>query len=138
MRITIIPSGGGQPFVLGDDTQGDYISQDLPDQARTVQEVGFFRGAAKSYFDRMNVSVRVPFTVERVHDSYNDAMIFKYTHADAVPRRGDVQFNHDDLVQRWLPNAVIERVACVYHAGVTTRFTYQINGGQFLTNNPNT
>jgi hypothetical protein len=130
MTITLTPAVGS-PVVLGDDAAGDYISGDLPQQNRAIQEDELFRAEEKVFEDRGNVENLVTFQTERRHVSQDEAMAFKYGHADEVPIKGDVEFEHAGFVSRFLQAAVISQVACVYHSGVTTRFSYTVHGGKF-------
>lgn len=131
MKIIAHPAEG-DPVVLGDDSLGDKISGDLPVQDRVVQAGPRFRAPFQKPRARANRLNSRTWQTDRQHDSEAIATKFKCEHADLVPLTADIQFE-DTFGVRWLQDAVISRVACVFHVGRSTTFQYSIQGGEYLT-----
>ncbi len=133
MKITATASTGPK-VILGDDSKGDFIDGFLPEQLRNCQqEVRPFRAAFSTFFERNNYCHLFPFTVIRQHADRKAAYRFVLTHAQSVPGECSITFEHVDI-RLYLPDAIIGSPKCVLNTGVSTKFQYQIRGGQVLVN----
>jgi hypothetical protein len=121
----------GEPIVLGDDSLGDYIFDDLPKQHRLLDIAEYLRATYAEVLRCTNRLNSFSLSVEKKHQSKEAAVIYKYTHADDVPNIGLVEISESNKMVRYLVNAGIEDVDCVYHNGLTTIFTYNIRGGEW-------
>ncbi len=136
MRI-VITADGGSPVVIGDDAEGEYIAAALPDQTRRGQVNEALRADFAPTLDRKNARNVLPVTVNRVHDSVDDAVRFKMFHANDVPNVGLVEISDRDLFTLYWADAFVSRVKCEAHNGLTTVFSYIIEGGE-ITETPTT
>ena len=131
MKITLTPLGG-TPFVLGDDSAGANLKEGFrPKQMRVVQRARLFRGPYLANQARFNLENRLKFTVERVFGTVEPALGFMASHADQVPVQGTLAvYNQSATGQlaRFLANAVVVKVECVEHTGVSCKFQYTIAG----------
>jgi len=118
--------------VLADDASGATVQDGFrPKQTRIVQSQGLFRGGYKLNLPRYNLENRLTFVVERVFSTVEAALNFIAQHADAVPVQGKVVlYNRSGTGQamRTLSNAVVAKVECVEHVGVSCKFQYTIAG----------
>lgn len=118
--------------MLADDASGATVQDGFrPKQTRLLQSEGLFRAGYKSNVPRYNLENRLSFVVERVFSSVEAALKFMAQHADAVPVQGNVVvYNRSGTgqVTRTLANAVVAKVECVEHVGVSCKFQYWIAG----------
>jgi hypothetical protein len=135
MKITVYPDSGN-PVVLGDDAAGHKIAEDLPQQARLIQDAPLFRAPYRKQFARLNRVNTFTFRTDREHRTAAEAVAFKRDHCDAVPVAGVIEVKEEGRT-RWLERGLIPQVSCVFHQGRTTVFTYTITGGEWLANKPN-
>jgi hypothetical protein len=144
LKITITPSGGAA-FLLADDSVGlvppgpqlsvgcgGQVKEGFVNkQKRHAQRAGLFRAAYALIAPRFNLENRLRFTVQRSFSSVEDCLGFIAGHADSVPTQGEFYIQNvsgTGETQRYLPNAVVESVECVQHAGVSCNFTYVVSG----------
>jgi len=131
MKITIT-AAGGTAYVLADDASGATVQDGFrPKQTRILQSQGLFRGGYKLNLPRYNLENRLTFVVERVFSTVEAALNFIAQHADAVPAQGKVVLYHRSgtgQAMRTLSNAVVAKVECVEHVGVSCKFQYTIAG----------
>jgi len=148
MKITITPAGSSAAFVLADDTvrlivgtsalsnfgngAGGQVKEGcLNQQKRSVQKAPLFRSAYLSNFPRFNLENRFAFTTQRSFQTAEACLAFILFHPDSVPVQGEITILNQSstgLITRYLPNAVVESVACIAHQEVACTITYAICG----------
>jgi hypothetical protein len=148
MKITITPSGSSATFVLADDTirlisggsaltnfsngAGGQVREGcLNQQKRLVQKTPLFRAAYLSNIPRYNLENRFAFTTQRSFQTAEACLAFILFHPDSVPVQGEITIYNQSstgLITRYLPNAVVDSVACVAHQEVACNITYSICG----------
>ncbi len=148
MKITITPSGSSVPFVLADDSirlisgsaasanfssgaGGQVMEGCLNQQKRIIQKSPLFRAAYLSNIPRYNLENRFAFTAQRSFQTAEACLAFILFHPDSVPVQGEITILNQSgtgLITRYLPNAVVESVACVAHQEVACNITYSICG----------
>jgi hypothetical protein len=143
MKITITP-GGGQTFVLADDSiavvigptftagVGGQIREGFVNkQKRLVQTSPLFRAACALLIPRFNLQNRFSFTVQRSFQTVENCIAFIAFHPDSVPAQGEIALDNQSAtgrILRYLPSALIETVECAQHVGLSCNFTYTISG----------
>jgi hypothetical protein len=144
MIITITP-GGGDAFVLGDDSVsvvppgaqltlgcGGQIKEGFVNkQKRQVQTSPLLRAAYALIVPRFNLENRFSFTVQRSFSTVEDCLGFIAGHPDSVPTQGEIYIqNTTDTgeTQRYLPNAVVESVEITQHVGLACNTLYTVSG----------
>jgi hypothetical protein len=108
-------------------------------QSRAVQDVDYVRASYGAQFARGQFRHEVGFRVTRLHADLRAAQLFVLDHAQAIPQSGILAFEHRGGVgsgSRWIRDALVVRVECVAHIGLTTVWSYQFLGGEILTVNP--
>lgn len=144
MKITITPTGGSTAFVLADDAvsvvtgtnfaagAGGQVREGFVNkQKRTGQRTALFRSAYLVNVARFNLENRLSFTVQRSFQTIEACVAFIAFHPDNVPAQGEVTLTHQSatgVITRYWPNAVIEAVECVRHAGLSCNFQYTVSG----------
>ena len=138
MRITI-STPQGQPFVLADDaaprvlTPGAFINGIggtiregfRPAQARMVQQTNLPRAPYAFQAPRYNLRNTLAFTVQRTFNTVATCLLFLSNHCDLIPTQGELQLTQPGSQSLWLPNALLQTVACVEHTGVRCVIQYQ-------------
>lgn len=131
MKITIT-ANGGTAFVLGDDSAGMPIQDGFrPRQTRESQSAGLFRGPYKSNLPRYNLENQLNFVVERTFATREAALNFMAFHADSVPTQGALtlyDLSNTGQTTRTLANAIVNKIECIDHVGVSCKFQYVITG----------
>ncbi len=154
MKITITPTGGSaiNAFVLADDSvmvvlganftngAGGQIKEGFVNkQKRTVQKLPLFRAAYLLNVPRYNLENRLSFMVQRSFQTVENCISFIAFHPDSVPVQGEITILEQSttgLVTRYLPNAVVESIECVRHAGLSCDLRYSICGNSAWQNSP--
>jgi hypothetical protein len=143
VKIILTPAGA-PGFVLGDDSvslvigtnfssgAGGQIKEGFVNkQKRRVQKSPLFRAAYLLNIARSNLENRFAFTVQRSFQTLEACVAFIALHPDSVPVTGEITLTSQSasgLVMRYLPNAVVETVACVRQIGLSCDFQYTIAG----------
>lgn len=134
MKIRLVPSTG-TPIVLGDDAEGDYVRNLLPDVQRAIQAAPAFRATSTRHYGRGNEVTSLTWQTSRTHADAQAASAFVVDHPAAVPTGGTLEIHQSGGV-RYLPNAVVERISCVEHRGVATIHAYAVRGDRLTNQQP--
>lgn len=134
--LTSCAQGNGT-ITVGDDDGGEYIRDFRPEQSREVQREDLPRSPYKTFLERDNADNKFTWTVDYTFATQSDCDAFVLTHGDAVPVKCNVEFR-SDLATRWLKGAMVDRVQCVEHCGVSCAFSYSVSGAQLLNSRPTT
>lgn len=101
-----------------------------------VDEAGFFRAVADTFFARGRRRTNLAFTVERTFDTVRQAQAFALTHYNDLPDDGDVVVTcgeGEDVQGVGLSSAVLAACAVERILGVSVRVRYEIVGGAWTT-----
>lgn len=147
-RVTITPTGGGQPFLLADNSEkvvsavvwnngasGVVKEGFLPGQERLVQVTELVRSAYAFVAERQNLKNSLAFTVQRTFKSVETCLQFLAGHNDLVPLAGELQLTVGQT-NRYLSNCKVRRPQTVYHVGESCAQHYELIAGAAWQNNP--
>jgi hypothetical protein len=144
VKITLTPTGSSAAFVLADDAvsvvtgtnfaagAGGQVREGFVNkQKRAGQKTALFRSAYLLNVPRFNLENRLSFVVQRSFQNVEACLAFIAFHPDSVPVQGEMTISNQSatgVISRYLPNAVMESVQCVRHAGLSCDFQYTVSG----------
>lgn len=107
--------------------------------ARVAQVAEFVRAAQVQTFDRGNRKTTITFNVSREHTTIRNCEAFLLAHIGQVPNKGLITLQAKEtsgaVTERYLKDALCEVVDASYD-GVTSFHSYQLIGGDILTEKP--
>lgn len=119
-------AAGGLEGVSGLQLNGEQI----------VDEGGFFRAVAETFFARGRRRTTLAFSVERSFNTLRQAQAFVLTHYGDLPDQGDVVVTcgeGDDVQGVGLSDAVLATCAIEAMRGTSVRVRYELRGGAWTT-----
>jgi hypothetical protein len=104
--------------------------------SRVLQISEFLRANHVRIRDRKNLRLTISFSVTRKHATVDECEAYVLTHAENVPGSGLVKFTtRSGSLSRFLDASAIQTVDSSYD-GLTSRHSYQMIGGEMLTEKP--
>jgi len=136
--VKIVFTSGVSPnatiVTLGDSASGLPVQNFRVNGRREVQVNSYLRSKWAEPMPRKNRINRVTFEATQLHETVEEALLFKLKHPDSIPDSGRLDFSvsADGSTESELTmnNACIEDVSQIDDFGCTTVWSYSFVGGE--------